>query len=106
MQVYGHLPLESRIDRWGHLRQQYESGHFEVVKLFGPVYGSTERYTRGRSYIYANVKAPAHVSGRVESSRIQVDGSCRIPIDVGPNYEALAAFLASGDLEWDVREMA
>lgn len=104
MQVYGHIPLESTRNRWGHLRQQYDSGNFEVVRLIGPAYGALTRTERGRQFIRADVKVPPRISDRVEHWMIQPDGSCRIEIAVAVNYEELKEFLASGDLEWDMRE--
>lgn len=106
MQVFVHLPLKSMRQVRGHRQSNYYSGHLTAVRLIGPERPYINGDDRGRTYVYADVEIPEDLLAHVSPGYIRADGTYRAEVTVNTHRKTLAAFLASGDLEWDVREMA
>jgi hypothetical protein len=106
MQVFGHLPLKSMRTVRGQRQSNYYSGYFTVVRLIGPPHPYVAGDERGREYIWADVEVPDDLQAHMEPKAIKPDGTYRIQVTVNTHRHTLAPFLASGDLEWDVRERA
>ncbi|MDR3386833.1 MAG: hypothetical protein P4L92_07250 [Rudaea sp.] len=105
MQVFAHLPLKSMRAVRGGRQSNYCSGYFTAARLIGPPRPYVVGDERGREYIWADVEVPDDLLAHMESRAIKPDGTYRVQVKVNTHRHTLAAFLASGDLEWDVREM-
>jgi hypothetical protein len=82
-------------------RDEYVLFECRVMKLIGPVRGS-----RGiPDYIHADVELPEKYRENAMKSGWNDDGTYRVEVNVNHNRKTLAPFIASGDLEWDVRGM-
>ncbi|MFM0210430.1 hypothetical protein PQQ96_23795 [Paraburkholderia sediminicola] len=107
MQVFAHLPLKTLRSVRGRRQSNYHSAWFNAVRLIGP-----ERLefagggSRGRGYILAHVEVPDDLRDHLEQGGFNKDGSYRAQVATNTHRKTLAPFLASGDLEWDVREKA
>jgi hypothetical protein len=103
MQVFAHIALKTMRSVRGRRQSNFHSDWFNVVRLYGPVRESGMQGTLGRGYIYADIEIGDDL--RPHASEIfKEDGTVRVQIWVNTHRKTLAAFLASGDLEWDVRE--
>ncbi|MGF6549330.1 hypothetical protein [Paraburkholderia youngii] len=103
MQVFVNLPLKSLRRVRGHAQSTYHSGWFNVVRLFGPEH--TEYYRGlGRNYIWADIEIADDLKPSLSNAGYNADGSLRVQVWVNTHRKTLAAFLASGDQEWDMRE--
>lgn len=72
-----------------------------VQRLIGPV-----RSGRGiPPYIYADIDLPDKYLKDAICTPRNPDGTHRVEVVVNHNRRSLAPFIASGDLEWDVREL-
>ncbi|HEX7906841.1 MAG TPA: hypothetical protein VF534_01945 [Paraburkholderia sp.] len=104
MQVFAHLPLKSMRSVRGRLQSNYHSTWFTAVRLIGPEHVYAIGAERGRTYIWADIQVPDDLRDHIEPKAIAADGTYRVQVSVNVHRKTLAAFLASGDLEWDVRE--
>jgi len=105
MQVFVNVPLKSTRSVRGRRQSNFYSGWFNVVQLIGPE--KTEWYRgTGRGYIWADIEIPDDLKPHVSVAGFNADGTIRVQIWVNTHRKTLAPFLASGDLEWDVREIA
>ncbi|HEV2594139.1 MAG TPA: hypothetical protein VGU01_02930 [Sphingomicrobium sp.] len=104
MQVFGHLPLKSMRSVRGRRQSNYHSSYFTAVRLIGPTHAYIDGTERGREYIWADVEVPIDIREHMEPKSIKPDGTYRIQVSINTHRKTLAPFLASGDLEWDVRE--
>jgi len=104
MQVFAHVPLKSMRSVCGRRQSNYHSDWFNVERLIGPLHESNERGAMGRGYIYADIKIKEELRPHVSIGEFNADGTVRVRVWVNTHRKTLAAFLASGDLEWDVRE--
>jgi len=105
MQVFANLPLKRLSAVRGGRQTTYYSGWFDAVRLIGPERQSVEAYSRGRSYIWADVSVPDDLKDSVQGP-FEADGTRRVQVWTGSHLKTLGPFLASGDLEWDVRGRA
>lgn len=103
MQVFSHIALKSTRSVGGRRASVFRGGWFDVARLYGPVRESHERGTLGRGYIWADIVIPEEDREHV-SVVFNKDGTIRVQVWVNTHRKTLAAFLASGDQEWDVRE--
>jgi hypothetical protein len=60
----------------------------------------------GRGYIWADIEIGDDLKPHVSVAGFHDDGTIRVQVWVNTHRKTLAPFLASGDLEWDVRDMA
>lgn len=82
-------------------RDEYAMFECLVTKLVGPV-----KRARGvPDYIYAHVELPDKYREHALKSGWNEDGTYRVEVSVNHNRKTLVPFLASGDLEWDVKEV-
>lgn len=105
MQVFVNLPLKSMRRVRGNAQSTYHSGWFKAARLYGPVHESHERGTLGRGYIWADIEIDEDLKPNLSNAGYNEDGTLRVQVWVNTHRKTLAAFLASGDREWDVREM-
>ncbi|SEI42147.1 hypothetical protein [Paraburkholderia diazotrophica] len=88
--------------RGTHRVDHYETFECQVVRVRGPV--RTLRAGKScASWIYADAYLPEQYSAKAVISP-NPDGTYTVEAPINWNRKSLAAFLASGDLEWDVRE--
>jgi hypothetical protein len=105
MQVFAHLPLRTMRSVRGRRQSNYHSGWFTAARLIGPPQCYVSGDERGRQYIWADVVVPEDLIVHI-GVQIKKDSTIRVQISTSTHRKTLAAFLASGDLEWDVRETA
>jgi hypothetical protein len=105
MQVFAHVPLKTMRSVGGRRQSNYHSDWYTVVKLYGPVHESHERGAMGRGYIFADIEISEALRPHVSMAEFREDGLVRVRIWVNTHRKTLSAFLASGDLEWDLREI-
>jgi hypothetical protein len=102
MQLFVNVPLKSTRRVRGRLQSNFHSAWFNVVRLYGPE--QTDWYRGlGRNYIWADIELPDDLREHVSVAGIKDDGTIRVQVWVNTHRKTLAPFLASGDLEWDVR---
>jgi hypothetical protein len=94
------LPSAWRARRW---REDYEIFECVVVRLRGPE-SNFAHGERGATYIRADIDLPEKYRNEKLLDVWNPDGTYPVEVVVNHNRKTLAAFLASGDLEWDVRE--
>ncbi|MEW9586260.1 hypothetical protein [Paraburkholderia sp. DGU8] len=85
--------------RW---KEDYEIFECVVVRIHGP----EKRFSHGKAgatYIRADVDLPEKYRTQKLLDLWNPDGTYPVEVVVNHNRKTLAAFLASGDLEWDVR---
>ncbi|WNC90936.1 hypothetical protein RI103_06185 [Paraburkholderia sp. FT54] len=104
MQLFVNVPLKSLRKVAGRAQSTYYSGWFKAVRLIGPERTNWYR-GQGSGYIWADIELDEDVRQHADCI-FREDGTVRIQVWVNTHRKTLAAFLASGDLEWDVREMA
>jgi hypothetical protein len=104
--VFAHLPLKTMRAVRGHRQSNYHSGWFNAVRLIGPPRPYVASIDRGREYIWADIEVPDDLREHMEREAIKADGTYRVQVSVNTHRKTLAAFLASGDREWNVKEMA
>lgn len=104
MQVFVNVPLKSARRVRGRLQSTFCSDWFRVARLYGPVCESHDRGTLGRGYIRVDIELPDDLRDHVSVAGFNPDGTIRVQVWVNTHRKTLAPFLASGDLEWDVRE--
>jgi hypothetical protein len=85
--------------RW---KSHYETFECLVVRLRGPVLKARDV----ADFIHADVELPEKYREDAMQSLFNADGTYQVQVVVNHNAKSLGPFLASGDLEWDVREMA
>jgi hypothetical protein len=105
MQVFVSIPLKSVRRVRSRLQSTFCSDWFNVTRLYGPVRESGDRGTLGRGYIYADIELDDDVREHVSVAGFNADGTIRVQVWVNTHRKTLAAFLASGDAEWNVKEM-
>lgn len=105
MQVFVHLPLKSMRSVRGKRQSNYHSAYFTAIRLIGPENAYAVGEDRGRTYIYADIEVPDDLRAHVAEGYFRPDGTYRGEVLVNTHRKTLAAFLASGDMEWDVRGM-
>lgn len=107
MQLFVNVPLKSLRRVAGRAQSTYHGSWFKATRLYGPVHESHDRKggTLGRGYIWADIEIPEDLKPHVSVGGFNEDGTIRVHVWVNTHRKTLAAFLASGDLEWDVREM-
>jgi hypothetical protein len=104
MQLFVNLPLKSTRSVRGHRASNYHGAWFTVSRLYGPE--RTEYYRGfGRGYIYADIEIGDDLKMHLSTVGYNADGTLRVQVWVNTHRKTLAAFLASGDVEWDVREL-
>lgn len=108
MQLFVNLPLKSLRRVAGRTQSTYHGGWFKATRLYGPVIESSDRKggTFGRGYIWADVEVPEDLKSHVSVAGFNADGTIRVRVWTNTHRKTLAAFLASGDMEWDAREIA
>ncbi|MPW17896.1 hypothetical protein GCT13_13350 [Paraburkholderia sp. CNPSo 3157] len=95
------LPSSKHGLRWV---QHYETFECLVVRVRGPVH--TLRAGKScASWVTADVYLPDQYKEKAWLD-FNPDGTYPVEVPINWNRRSLAAFLASGDLEWDVREIA
>lgn len=90
-------PSTCKRGRW---RDDYVLFECAVARLLGPV-------IRGRGiadYIRADIEMPEQYRHHAMLGLWNEDGTYRVEVLVNHNAKTLAPFIASGDLQWDVRE--
>jgi hypothetical protein len=103
MQLFVNLPLKSTRSVRGRRASSYHGAWFTVARLYGPE--RTDYYRGvGRGYIWADIEIPDDLKPHVSVAGFNEDGTIRVQVWVLTHRKTLAAFLASGDQEWDVRE--
>jgi hypothetical protein len=105
MQVFVNVPLKSLRRVAGRAQSTYHGSWFKATRLYGPVRESSDRKggTLGRGYIWADIEIGDDIRDHVSAAGFNPDGTIRVQVWVNTHRKTLAAFLASGDLEWDVR---
>lgn len=106
MQLFVNVPLKSLRRVRGRAQSTYHGAWFKATRLFGPVRESHISGEMGRGYIWADIEIGDDLREHVSVSGFNEDGTIRVQVWVNTHRKTLAPFLASGDLEWDVREMA
>lgn len=102
MQVFVNVPLKSTRAVRGRRQSNFYSGWFNVVRLIGPE--KTDWYRgHGRGYIWADIEMDEELRSHADCI-FREDGTARVQVWVNTHRKTLAAFLASGDVEWDMRE--
>jgi hypothetical protein len=103
MQVFANIPLKSMRRVSGRRQSTYFGGWFDVARLIGP---ECTQYCRGlgRNYIWADIEIGEELRAHADCI-YQEDGTIRVQVWVNKHRKTLAAFLASGDREWNVKEM-
>lgn len=105
MQVFVNVPLKSLRRVRGRAQSTYHGAWFTVTRLYGPE--RTEYYRgTGRDYIWADIEIGDDLREHISVAGFNEDGTIRVQVWVNTHRKTLAAFLDSGDLEWDVRETA
>lgn len=95
------LPSTWQGRRW---KEDYEIFECVVVRIRGP----EKTFTHGKhgaTYIHADVDLPDKYRTPKLLDLWNPDGTYPVEVIVNHNRRTLAPFLASGDLEWDVRGM-
>ncbi|CAE6811422.1 hypothetical protein R69746_05638 [Paraburkholderia aspalathi] len=87
-------------NRW---KEKYEIFECLVVRIKGPE-SNIAHGIRGATYIRADVELPEKYRNQKLMDLWNPDGTYPVEVVVNHNRKTLAPFLASGDLEWDVRE--
>lgn len=105
MQVFVNIPLKTVRAVRGRRQSTYHGDWFTVARLYGPVHESHERAALGRGYIWADIEIGDDLKEHVSVAGFNEDGTIRVQVWVNTHRKTLAAFLASGDLEWDVRAL-
>ncbi|MBC8730001.1 hypothetical protein [Paraburkholderia sp. UCT2] len=100
------LALKSTRSVRGNRASTFHSGWFTVTRLYGPVRESHLRGELGRGYIWADIEIPDDLRDHVSVAGFNADGTIRVQVWANTHRKTLAAFLASGDREWDLRERA
>ncbi|NYH21405.1 hypothetical protein [Paraburkholderia bryophila] len=108
MQVFVNIPLKSLRRVRGRAQSTYHGDWFKATRLYGPVCESHDRSggTFGRGYIHADIEIGDDLREHVSVAGFNEDGTIRVQVWVNTHRKTLAAFLASGEPEWNVREMA
>lgn len=106
MQLFVNIPLKSIRSVRGRTQSTYHGGWFNATRLYGPVHESHMKGEMGRAYIWADIELDDDLRDHVSVAGFNPDGTIRVQVWVNTHRKTLAAFLASGDPEWDVREMA
>jgi hypothetical protein len=104
MQLFVNVPLKSARRVRGVLQSSFHSGWFKAVRLFGPQHTQWYRGL-GRGYIWADIEIPEDLKPHVSVAGFKDGGTIRVQVWVNTHRKTLAAFLASGDSEWDVTEV-
>lgn len=89
------LPSTLKGRRW---KESYEIFECLVVRLRGPVHTHTKSH-----FIHADVDLPDKYREKAMPGMFNPDGTYPVEVVVNHNRASLGPFLASGDLEWDVR---
>ncbi|POZ81683.1 hypothetical protein C3743_15310 [Burkholderia contaminans] len=76
----------------------YEKFECLARRVIGPVVEPG----KGGAFIFVDVDLPEKYRIFATARGWNADGTYRVEATVGENRRSLAAFLASGDLEWDV----
>jgi hypothetical protein len=85
-------------------RENYETFECRVVRLRGPVRSWRGRNTHSRpDWIYADAILPEQYREYAREGAWNQDGTYPVEVVINHNLKSLTPFLASGDLEWDVR---
>ena len=106
MQVSGSLPQKSVRSVRGHTSVSRYGDWFKVIRLFALARASPDRGTRGLRYIWAGIESDDDLLSQVSVAGPGRSGGALVQFWIHRNRKTLAAFLASGDLEWDVRGLA
>lgn len=108
MQVFASITLKSLRRINGKAASTFESGWFDVARLIGPLRFDVIPGRRGVPYIYADLIVDEDLKPHLSVAGFNPDGTVRVRVNTNTvgNRRILAAFLASGDLERDVREVA
>ncbi|RQS88058.1 hypothetical protein [Burkholderia seminalis] len=77
----------------------YEKFECLAVRLIGPVIEPE----KGGAFVFVDVDLPEKYRAFAAARCWNVDGTYRVEATVRENRRSLAAFVASGDLVWDVR---
>ncbi|MPW16927.1 hypothetical protein GCT13_08280 [Paraburkholderia sp. CNPSo 3157] len=96
------MPLPS-IQHGRGWKDNYETFECLVIRLRGPV-RSVRNGRRSANWIYADVYLPEKYSVNATGRMFNPDGTYPVEVPINWNRNSLRAFLASGDLEWDVRD--
>ena len=82
-------------------RDDYALFECLVTRLIGPV----QRVRGFADYMRADVDLPEKYREHAMQSGWNKDGTYRVEVVVNHNRKTLAPFIASGDFEWDVKEV-
>ncbi|WP_175425602.1 hypothetical protein [Trinickia violacea] len=93
------MPLDFEIV--GATREAYETFECIVARVRLPVQG-----TGKAAYIFVDVDLPEKYRELAARRLRNPDGTYSVEAKLEDNRKSLAPFLASGDLEWNVRERA
>lgn len=101
MRLLVRMPLPStRVgNRWV---EDYETFECLVVRVRGPVHTMRDG-KRSAQWIYADVWLPEKYSVNATGRLFNPDGTYPVEVPINWNRNSLRAFLASGELTWDVR---
>jgi hypothetical protein len=102
MQVFANIPVKTMSRVRGRRQNNSYGGWFTAVRLIGPERQSHDKYARGH-FICVDVLVPDDVR-EFALGPFQPDGTLRVQVWTASHLKTLRPFLASGDLEWDVRE--
>lgn len=91
------------VRHWRFYRESYLTFECRAIRLRGPVRRGTAAKP-ATAWIYADVIVPDQYRDQAAPHAWNPDGTYPVEVPVNWNSKTLAAFIASGDLEWDVRD--
>lgn len=83
--------------------ENYHSFECLVVRVRGPQHTMHGGKPSG-AWIHVDVYLPEKYAVDATATRFNPDGTYTVEVVVAHNWKSLQPFLASGDLEWDVKE--
>jgi hypothetical protein len=85
--------------------ENYATFECVVHRLRGPIH-SVRRGKPSTDWIYADIDVPPQYMEYTLPEMFNADGTYPVEVPINYNRNSTRAFLASGDVEWDVRESA
>ncbi|WP_060148890.1 hypothetical protein [Burkholderia ubonensis] len=91
------------VRHWRYVRENYATFECRAIRLRGPIRRGTPSHPMA-AWIYADVIVPEQYRDKAAPHAWNPDGTYPVEVPVNWNAKTLAPFIASGELEWDVRD--